>query len=60
MLDFDRLSAFVVDSDAGFLEKQLNQVKSGDLQLLKNNFGQNLLFCAVAADRVKVAELLIK
>uniref|UniRef100_A0A914QUL1 Uncharacterized protein n=1 Tax=Panagrolaimus davidi TaxID=227884 RepID=A0A914QUL1_9BILA len=57
--EFDRLAVFVCDSDGGSAEKHLSKLKDSELVGLKNVLGQNLLFIAVGADKVKIIEYLL-
>lgn len=59
-INFDRLIAIIVDSDTNIVEKHLNSFPINDLLQYKNIFGQSLLFNAIAADKDKIAQILIK
>lgn len=59
-INFDYLASFVVDNESNLLEKNISNVSKEELRNFKNVFGQTLIFCAVAADKLKIAEFLVK
>ena len=58
--DFDQFAFYITDSDLGSVEKHLTKVSSDKLKFLTNPLGQNLLFIAIAVDKVKILDYLLK